>query len=87
MTENQQKVVHVVIIKDTLKVCSRSLAASHGWARSFPSISSSVQILSFFLKEDTLFPKMHQICLQVIINTFQPLKYVTLHGCFDKPTI
>lgn len=85
--QNQQKVVHVVIIKHTLKVYGTSLATSRGWVRSFPSVSSSMQILSFFLKENTLFPKMHQICLQVTINTFQPLKYVTLYGCFDKPTI
>jgi len=43
-----------------------------------------MQILSFFLNEDTLFPKMHQIGLQVNINTFQPIKYVTLYGCFDN---
>jgi hypothetical protein len=30
---------------------------------------------------------MHRICVEVIINTFKPLKLVRFYGRFDKPTV
>jgi hypothetical protein len=28
-----------------------------------------------------------RICLEIIIDTFKPVLFIALHGCFDKPTI
>jgi hypothetical protein len=34
-----------------------------------------------------IFPKMHRICLEVIIDTFKPVTFTALYCCFDKPMI
>ena len=41
----------------------------------------------FLLEKIHIFPKMHGICLEVIIDTFKPDEFHTLHGCSEKLTI
>jgi hypothetical protein len=76
-----------VVVVDTLKCTAEASAASHCWVRQFPSISGSMELLSFFLTEDTYLKKMQRICLQVIVATFTPVKFIALYGCFGKPTV
>jgi len=40
-----------------------------------------------FSERRHIFLKMHRICLEVIIDTFKPVKFIALYSCFDKPVI
>jgi len=42
--------------------------------------------LSIFLKQDT-YQKMHRICLEIIMDTFKLVEFITLYGCFYKPKV
>jgi len=45
------------------------------------------EISVVFPERRHIFPKMHRIFLEVIINTFKPVKSIALYCCFDKPMI
>jgi hypothetical protein len=79
--------VHAVVSEETLKVCSTSLC-NFTWLGQMVSIILKFSGISVIFPEGRhIFPKMHRICLEVIIDTFKPVKFTALYCCFDKPMI
>jgi hypothetical protein len=76
-----------VVVEDTLKMCSKSLCNLTGLAQNgFHQSQVKWNFCRFLLKKD-IFPKIHPICLEVIIDIFKPDEFITLNGCSDKLTI
>ena len=58
--------------EDTLKLCSTSLC-NFTWLGQMVSIILKFnEIYVIFSERRHIFPKMHRICLEVIIDTFKP---------------
>jgi hypothetical protein len=77
--------VHAFIVEEALK---RHKPLQIHMLRKGSFHQSQVQgvLFSFFLKEDTL-PQMHQISLEIIIDTYKSVEFIAIYGCFDKPTL
>jgi len=79
--------MRALVSENTLKVCSTSLC-NFTWLGQMVSIIIKFNGISVISPERRhIFPKMHKICLEVIINTFKPVKFIALYCCSDKPMI
>ena len=61
-----------------IQYAAKVSATSCGWGRRFPSVSSSLGFLLFFFLKEDIFPTVHRICLEVVIDTFKPVEFIAL---------